>query len=60
MINLNNEEEEFLNEIGITKKEDLRQNENEILSYIMSKSTKNGDMQKAFNLYDSIKKKTAL
>lgn len=57
MGNLNKEEEEFLNEIGIKKMEDLESNENEILSYIMSKSSKNDCIQKDLNIYNRILQK---
>ena len=57
MENLNQEEKEFLGEVGMKTGYDLKENENEILSYIMSKSTKNGDKQKEFNTYNNILRK---
>lgn len=57
MGSLNREEKEFLEEIGIKTKEELKQNKYEVLSYIMSKSTKNGDIQRAFNTYNNILRK---
>lgn len=56
----NSNEKELLNKLNLSvedreySKEELRRYENNIEEYIMSKSSKNGDITKSINEYTSI------
>lgn len=56
----NSNEKELLNKLDLSvedreyNKEELRRYENNIEEYIMSKSSKNGDITKSINEYSSI------
>lgn len=56
----NSNEKELLNKLDLSvedmeySKEELRRYENNIEEYIMSKSSKNGDIAKSINEYSSI------
>lgn len=56
MKKLNDEEKQFLKDVGIEKLSDLKDNENEIIGYIMNQSSKNNDIQKNLKIYNNIMK----